>query len=332
MPQPINIPGTGTPGKPLTTKTTQVQPAPITFDAPPASKFGATPTIDLNAAAKNAGQANQADLDQYFKQNNADEYAKQMIPTKEDIDAAVANTDGRSLSPAQRAKERADKWAAANSKAATSTTGEFKTDMTREQGRPLVNPTVADTSRGSVSETPIADRKGPQAGPATSTPVVKKTPEEKKKEDWTSALGNLFSGNNIGNLVGGLGAAIESAYGNRGFADTLFGKQAQMEEARKAELERLGKSQEYDTTTRKQAQEFAASESAKDRANRLAVSGNTTQNAKQNDVAKALLTKWMNKEPLTADQIKILSAAYGEDPLAFASGKLPQVPGSKAFD
>ncbi len=321
MPQPQSIPATGTPGKPISVPTNLApKPAPITYEAPPVSKFGAQPTIDLTKERDRAGQATQAEVDQYYKQNNADEYNKISEVNDEDR-MAVTKLPGYSsmgigqIQEAERqlAKQRADKWVANNSKAVTSKDGTFKTDMDKPMNMPeMHNPTVNDRGFVREKDIDIEQRKGPKQPVATA---VAKTPEQKKKEDWQSALGNLFDGNNIGNFASGLGAAISAAYGNRSLNDSAWGRRRAEEAQRAAELEKLGKAQEYEAANREDQQAATRELAAMDIAARRDIAGANKENEKVNDVAKVLLGKFQTGQPITKEQIKYLTEIYKVDPM-----------------
>src|SRR5574343_659019 len=190
--QTFNAPGTGTPGKPVAVQSKTLPPTTPTLDNPP--QWGPK-LIDLNEAAKNAGQANQKELNDYFKKNNIDEYNKRAQVTLEDQDEVRKLPGYSSMNIGQiqeaekrAAQARADKWVNENSKAATSKDGSFTTNPNWKPETVLKNPTVTAESRGSVSETPIANRKGPDVPvKPTTTTTVPKTPEQQKKDDWMAA-------------------------------------------------------------------------------------------------------------------------------------------------
>ena len=320
-------------------------PAPTTAPALPAVKPATPANIPLDPSGVPVQvRERQGVLQQQVaqKQNNDDadfqkELAKAAVVTQADINAALEDADGRKLSPAARAQERAAEMKRVrelNQRINPNYQNELdaaKAARIADQGKAFgigkdaAVITQADFKEPNkeVAATPAGFSGGAAVGaPLDEKPLskaasmVKKMTEggptvKKEPTDTDKAIKNAFDSKKIFDLVGGLGASLESAYGNRGMADTLYGKKWGAEDAAAQELERLGKAQGFTSAEADKQRAFEATQNAANRDVQLQASGAIQGRDKQGMIANALIKKFLEGGALTPEQSKFISGYTG---------------------
>lgn len=152
-----------------------------------------------------------------------------------------------------------------------------------------------------VSRASALVKKMTEGAPKTKTPPI----------ETQAALKNGFDSGKIFDLVGGLGASLESAYGNRALADTLYGKKWGAEDAAAQELERLSKAQGFTSAEAEKQRAFEGQQNAAQRQTQLQASGAIQDKDRLGKLAGALVTAWQQGRPLTPEQSKLVSNYYG---------------------
>jgi hypothetical protein len=152
-------------------------------------------------------------------------------------------------------------------------------------------------------------KKMTEAGPTVKTPPT----------ETQAAIKDAFDSKKIFDLVGGLGASLESAYGNRAMSDTLYGKKWGAEDAAAQELERLSKAQGFTSAEAEKQRAFEGTQNAAQRDVQLQASGAVQDKDRQGQIAKSLLSTMQAGGALTPEQKKFLSGYYGTSSGLFGS-------------
>ncbi len=278
---------------------------------------------------------------------------KPSVPSPEDIRDALENRDNLNLSPAQRLERRMAAQAEAErvKQLNLKIDPKYQAKLDAEKARSVADQAASFASKdgkfgSTMASAAPADRNvkaaavpsnfAPAQAAAVGAPLegekpmsraaamIKKATEsgptvKKEPTDTEKAIKNGFDSGKIFDLVGGLGASLESAYGNRALADTLYGKKWGAEDAAAQELERLSKAQGFTSEEAAKQRAFEGQQNAAQREVQLQASGAMQDKDRQGQIAKTLLATMQQGGALTPEQKKFLSGYYGTNAGIFGS-------------